>query len=93
MEKIDAEKVDHVEETGKGPRLKLDRHGIPMEPQPSDHADDPLNWPLWGRVYIALIVSGMGFTTQMGGSLINPAFVIMSKDLHVTVVQVRKHPD
>lgn len=44
--------ADHVEETpspfeaeeGKEPisDLKLDAHGLPLVPQPSDHKDDPL---------------------------------------------------
>ncbi|KAK5122143.1 hypothetical protein LTR85_004389 [Meristemomyces frigidus] len=68
-------------------KLKLDRHGFPLVPQPSDHPDDPLNWPKWQRVYIAVLVSIIAFTAQLGSSLINPAFVQMSKDLQVTVEQ------
>jgi hypothetical protein len=26
--------------------LKLDKRGLPLVPQPSDHKDDPLNWPV-----------------------------------------------
>lgn len=70
-----------------GAPLKLDKHGLPLVPQPSDHADDPLNWPQWQKVYIAVLVAVLGFVAQLGSALINPAFVIMSKDLHVTVEQ------
>lgn len=92
MDKIDSEKSavnqsDHVDDQVKERPLKLDRNGLPLIPQPSDHPDDPLNWPYWGRVYIALMVSGLGFVAQMGSALINPAFVLMSKDLGVTVEQ------
>jgi len=84
-DKIDVSRAEQPEEKEKP--LKLDRNGIPLDPQPTDHPDDPLNWPLWGKVYVSLMVSGLGFISQMGSALINPAFVIMSKDLHVTVEQ------
>ena len=67
--------------------LKLDRHGLPLAPQPSDHPDDPLNWPYWQRVYIALLVATLGCISQLGSALINPAFTQMAKDLDVTVEQ------
>lgn len=33
-----------IDENGKTstPTLKLDKHGLPLVPQPSDHKDDPL---------------------------------------------------
>jgi MFS family permease len=34
-----------------------------------------------------VLVSGLGFVAQLGSALINPAFVRMAKDLHVTVEQ------
>ena len=71
----------------KSTALKLDRYGLPLVPQPSDDPDDPLNWPKWQRIYIALLVSALGFVAQLGSALINPAFVQMSKDLHITVEQ------
>lgn len=84
-DKIDEKRLEQSEEKEKP--LKLDRNGIPLSPQPSDHPDDPLNWPYWGKVYIALMVAGLGFIGQMGSALINPAYVLMSKDLHITVEQ------
>ncbi|KAH8820654.1 major facilitator superfamily domain-containing protein [Xylogone sp. PMI_703] len=67
--------------------LKLDRSGFPMIPQPSDHKDDPLNWPIWAKIYIVLMVSGLAFISQMGSALVNPTYVIMAKDLDITVEQ------
>ena len=67
--------------------LKLDRNGIPLAPQPTDSPADPLNWPRWQKVYVALLVALLGCVSQLGSALINPAFVQMSKDLHVTVEQ------
>jgi MFS family permease len=77
--------IEHVESyasTG-----KLDKHGLRLVPQPLDHPDDPLNWPRWLKIYIVLLISLLGFVAQLGSALINPAFVQMSKDLHVTVEQ------
>lgn len=69
------------------PALKLDKHGLPLVPQPSDHPDDPLNWSIWQKTYIAGLIALLGFISQLGSALINPAFVLMSKSLHVTVQQ------
>ena len=79
--------VGHVEMGSATSDLKLDKHGLPMVPQPSDHADDPLNWSRPFKIYITVLVSGLAFMAQLGSALINPAFVQMSKDLHVTVEQ------
>lgn len=41
--KLDEEKLS---------RLKLDSHGLPLIPQPSDDPADPLNWPLKLKVCV-----------------------------------------
>lgn len=96
MEHMDIEKSsgavsidnrDEISPSNIKTNLKLDKQGLPLVPQPSDHADDPLNWPKWQRVYIVLLISTIAFMAQLGSALINPAFVLMSKDLHVTVEQ------
>ena len=84
----DGAKVEDLSHTdAKYSGLKLDRHGLPLVPQPSDHADDPLNWPLFHRIYIATLISLLGFVAQMGSALINPAFEEMSEDLNITIEQ------
>jgi hypothetical protein len=40
----DAE-VNGSEKSDSSPTLKLDAHGLPLVPQPSDHKDDPLVCP------------------------------------------------
>lgn len=80
-----AEDLTHSDEEQKP--LKLDRHGLPLVPQPSDHPDDPLNWPKIYRIYIALLISLLGFMAQLGSSLINPAYEEMSEDLNISVEQ------
>jgi hypothetical protein len=94
MSNPDVEKATNGPKTGealqveeKQPALKLDRHGLPLVPQPSDHEDDPLNWPKVYRIYIALLISLLGFIAQLGSALINPAFEEMSEDLGVSVEQ------
>ena len=73
------------EETGR--QLKLDRHGLPLSPQPTDNSDDPLNWPKWLKVAICLQVSWMAMLGPMGSAIVNPAFVPLSVAFDVTVVQ------
>ena len=89
MEKAngDGKVEDVLQVEAKQSTLKLDRYGLPLVPQPSDHEDDPLNWPLIHRIYIALLISLLGFVVQLGSALINPAFEEMSEDLNVTVEQ------
>ncbi|KAK5684095.1 hypothetical protein LTS10_003959 [Elasticomyces elasticus] len=67
--------------------LKLDRQGLPLVPQPSDHPDDPLNFSRWFKIYIAVLISGLAFIAQAGAGFINPAFRLLAKDLGVTVVE------
>ncbi|KAL2351669.1 MFS transporter-like protein [Cryomyces antarcticus] len=38
-------------------RLKHDKSGIILVPQPSDDPNDPLNWPLWRRDLILFVLS------------------------------------
>ena len=91
MDEKNLEQASHQDgstPTGKAmPSMKPDKHGIPLTPQPSDHPDDPLNWSPLYKAYIAGLVSALAFTAQLGSALINPAFVLMSKDLHITVEQ------
>jgi MFS family permease len=85
----DIGEVEHTtnEDNSERPPLKLDRHGLPLVPQPSDHPDDPLNWSLIYRIYIALLIALLGFIVQLGAALINPAFEEMSEDLSISVEQ------
>ncbi|KAI1154782.1 major facilitator superfamily transporter [Nemania diffusa] len=58
--------VDTTESAG----LKCDRSGpvpIILNPQPSDDPNDPLNWPLWRRDLITLVLSLTAiFATALG---------------------------
>ncbi|KAI9663201.1 MAG: hypothetical protein M1821_008249 [Bathelium mastoideum] len=67
------------------PPIKLDRHGLPLVPQPTNHPSDPLNWPYFQKVYVALLVSLLAFTSQLTSALPNPAFNVIAADLGVSV--------
>jgi multidrug resistance protein len=74
----------HLEEHS---ALKLDKGGLPLVPQPSDHKDDPLNWPVWQKYYIIVLMSAFTLMAQLGAAILNPSFVLVAKNLHVTVEQ------
>ncbi|KAF2092501.1 MFS general substrate transporter [Rhizodiscina lignyota] len=40
---------------------KLDKHGFPLRPQPTDSPLDPLNWNRWIKLLVLLQVSFLGF--------------------------------
>ena len=65
--------------------VKLDRHGLPLVPQPTTHPSDPLNWPFFQKAYIALLVSLLAFTSQLTSALPNPAFNVIAADLGISV--------
>ncbi|KAL9073421.1 MAG: hypothetical protein Q9157_004755 [Trypethelium eluteriae] len=67
--------------------LKLDRHGLPLVPQPTDHPSDPLNWPYYRKAYIALLVSLFSFTSQLTSALPNPAFNVIAASLGISVTR------
>jgi hypothetical protein len=50
--------------------LKLDKHGLPLVPQPSDHKMDPLNWSIWLKLAVLAQISVISFLSLFAGSLI-----------------------
>ncbi|RDL35802.1 Uncharacterized protein BP5553_06414 [Venustampulla echinocandica] len=75
----------HIE--GSQISTKTEPDGEPIQGEVSHDVNHPLNWPLWQRQYIALLISVLGFSGQLSSALINPAFKVMSLDLGVTVPQ------
>ena len=67
--------------------IKLDKHMLLVVPQASDHKDDPLNWSSIQKYWIVLLMSAFTLISQLGSALLNPAFVQVARDLHVTVQQ------
>ncbi|MCJ1393748.1 hypothetical protein MMC18_006624 [Xylographa bjoerkii] len=68
-------------------RLKLDPHGFPLRPQPSDDPLDPLNWNRWLKFWVLFQVSFLAFIGLFSQALINSAFVPLSQSLHISVVE------
>ena len=50
--------------------FKLDKHGFPLVPQPSEHKMDPLNWSTWLKVTILIQISAVSFLSLLAASLI-----------------------
>ncbi|KAL2272570.1 hypothetical protein FJTKL_06290 [Diaporthe vaccinii] len=69
------------------PTLKLDRHGLPLVPQPSDHKDDPLNWSPALKLSVLLQVSLLAMLGPMSAAVINPAFVPLGRAFGNTPVE------
>ncbi|CAK5267759.1 unnamed protein product [Mycena citricolor] len=67
--------------------LKLDRHGLPLIPQPSEDASDPLNFPQWLKARIRsnphAFLAGLGPLNQ---AVVNPALVPLGIHFKVTPV-------
>lgn len=66
---------------------KLDRHGFPLAPQPSDNDDDPLNWSPMLKLAVVLQVSWLAFLGPLSAAVANPAFVVIGKAFDISVVE------
>ncbi|KAJ7043769.1 MFS general substrate transporter [Mycena alexandri] len=66
--------------------LKLDKTGLPLIPQPSDDASDPLNFPQWLKIAVLLQVSFLALLGPLNQATVNPAFVPLAAHFHVTTV-------
>ncbi|KAF8216685.1 MFS general substrate transporter [Mycena galopus ATCC 62051] len=66
--------------------LKLDKTGLPLIPQPSNDASDPLNFPQWLKILILLQVSFLAGLGPLNQATINPAFVPLAAHFHVSTV-------
>ncbi|KAI9687456.1 MAG: hypothetical protein M1822_002066 [Bathelium mastoideum] len=67
---------------------KKDSNGILLVPQPTDDADDPLNWPAWRKQMVLVQVSLISFLSLFSASLIVPTFVPLGKYLHKDLADV-----
>lgn len=55
-------------------RLKYDKHGNPLVPQPIDDANDPLNWSALRKVIIITIVAAWTFLGTLHMIIVGSAF-------------------
>ncbi|KAF7307688.1 MFS general substrate transporter [Mycena kentingensis (nom. inval.)] len=65
---------------------KLDKHGLPLIPQPSSDPSDPLNWPMWVKIGILLQVSWLAGLGPLNQAVVNPAYVPLAAHFHKTTV-------
>ena len=83
--------IDDVNEKSTGAEtsqdVKLDKHGFPLSPQPSDNKDDPLNWSPTLKLLVVLQVSWLAFLGPMSAAVANPAFVPLSKAFDISIVE------
>ncbi|KAJ7598968.1 MFS general substrate transporter [Mycena floridula] len=87
IEKIATEDRLSTSSVEKPVLLKLDGHGLPLVPQPSNDKNDPLNWP-WGKKMIVLtIMSILAFFGSFNLAVMNPAYAQVAIALNVTVME------
>jgi MFS family permease len=67
--------------------LKRD-NGIILNPQPSDDANDPLNWPLWRRDLITFILSFAGVLATALGSILAANTVTLAGEFSKSFTEV-----
>ena len=61
--------------------LKLDKHGFPLVPQPSDHKMDPLNWSPWLKIAVLAQISAISFLSLLAASLIVGSSQLCNKSI------------
>ncbi|KAJ7727390.1 MFS general substrate transporter [Mycena metata] len=65
---------------------KVDKHGLPLIPQPSSDPSDPLNFPQWLKIAVLLQVSFLAGLGPLNQAVINPAYVPLAAHFHKTTV-------
>ncbi|KAH9211205.1 major facilitator superfamily domain-containing protein [Leptodontidium sp. 2 PMI_412] len=81
---------DVPREYEKVPREQL-KHGtgryshVILVPQPSDSPNDPLNWSIWKKDAILLIVGLSASVVGAFGPMLSPGFVLIAGDLGISV--------
>lgn len=66
------ETVPSLLKEGEGSGTKVDKHGLPLIPQPSSDPSDPLNFPQWLKIAILLQVSFLAGLGPLNQAVINP---------------------
>ncbi|KAK9452442.1 major facilitator superfamily domain-containing protein, partial [Dipodascopsis uninucleata] len=65
--------------------MKCDPHGLPLNPQPTDRPDDPLNWSKLLKWCILLHVSFSAFIANVGAASANSALVSIAAYYDISV--------
>ncbi|KAJ6527777.1 major facilitator superfamily domain-containing protein [Mycena capillaripes] len=67
--------------------VKLDHHGLPLIPQPSDDPEDPLNWSRGQKYIIVAIASLVAFLGGFALASSNPAYAQIGLALDVSAIE------
>lgn len=78
----DIEKNNTSEYSAIEAQLKLDKHGLPLIPQPTEDPQDPLNWKPWLKLLVLIEISLLTLLSLLSASVITPTFQVLSKYLH-----------
>ena len=84
-EKDQSETPSHLEDPLTQVEVKLSRHGLPLVPQPSDDAFDPLNWPTTQKILLLIVLCIWAFMGTFNLISVAPAFFPISKELDVSL--------
>ncbi|KAJ7366397.1 MFS general substrate transporter [Mycena albidolilacea] len=84
--KVESQTVPSLLKEGEGSGTKVDKHGLPLIPQPSSDPSDPLNFPQWLKIAILLQVSFLAGLGPLNQAVINPAYVPLAAHFHKTTV-------
>ncbi|TKX19743.1 MFS transporter-like protein 147 [Elsinoe australis] len=77
--------ISHIEHAEKVSALKLDPHGFPLRPQPSDSPYDPLTWHPLLKLWILFNVSYLAFLGPFTQAVINSAFKPVATSFHIPI--------
>lgn len=85
----DAGPVSHQQEaypvaSNDDPKDSIGQHLLPA---PSNDPKDPLNWPMALKVFVLIQVSLLSSLGGINTAMINPAYVPMAKELHISTVR------
>ncbi|KAJ6451594.1 MFS general substrate transporter [Mycena sanguinolenta] len=85
-EKVESQSAPSASIKEEDQGTKLDKHGLPLIPQPSSDPSDPLNFPQWLKIAILLQVSFIAGLGPLNQAVINPAYVPLAAHFHKTTV-------
>lgn len=79
---------DHIEAypvaSNEDPKDLIGQHLLPA---PSNDPKDPLNWPVALKVFVLIQVSLLSALGGINTAMINPAYVPMAKELHISSIK------
>ncbi|KAF7347037.1 MFS general substrate transporter [Mycena venus] len=87
MDSSEKKSLEAEVESSSSEGVKLDHHGLPLIPQPSDDPEDPLNWGRGQKYIIVAIASLVAFLGTFALASSNPAYAQIGLALDVTAIE------